>query len=436
MSEEFDPSGVVDTEVCDGAVVRGDLRKSVAVTDLTDFSDFEARDDVTDSGVYDFRVEQRYLKEATRATKLTVGGSKDAYTTAQITVFTNRMRIRTFNLSAFTEVILPLVGEAVGVEAGGEVSFIFDHGVLTKIANSIVDSEISFHLVADKSYLEVSAGKTKLALSTKESVSFVGYHSRLGKGVHLSSLNPKALGDALEFSSLFVKKDVVQANFSLSDTRDGHVIGGSASSFGVYRSEALKGVNLKVRFETLAILSKVLPRFNESNTHLFEFGEYYVIRDEMLYFGWKKCSFAFPPIEAFFATPPKDFALIPRASFLNSLDRLAVVSVDKDLLVTLSVNGSGADSTLCLSTKDESGRVSGDALQVFRGASDDGVGSDFSPWSFSIHLGQLCRSLNHFGSANVRVELIQRNAGSAICLQDVGDGFHASTVLTALKVSD
>lgn len=434
MSDDFDPMGNVDSgDSAEGVEVRNALRDSVAATDLSDFTDFDARDDITGEGEFEFSVEQRFLKEATRSTKLTVGGSKDAYTTAQCTVFKDRMRIRTFNLSAFTEVIVPLSGEAVNVEDGGEVTFIFDNVVLTRLADTIVGGVITFVLDAGKSLLEVHSGKTKLVLSTKERAAFVEYHSRLGRGVHVSAVNPQALKAALEFSTLFVKKDKVQLNYSLAEVRGGSVVGGSAASFGVYRSEGLEGFSLKVPFETLGILPKVLPRFNADNTHLFEFGDWYVLRDEALYFGWKKTSFAFPPVDRFFANPPDDFVLIPRSVFLNSLDRLSLVSANKELMVKLGVSGSGAEASLYLSTKDDAGRVSGDAMQVFRGAVDEGKGSAFEPWEFSIHLGQLCRSLNHFSTANVRVEVIRGAAGGAICLQDMGESYAASTVLAALR---
>lgn len=394
---------------------------------VTDFSDFNSQDITPDTGEYNFSVEQKYLKEACSTTRLTTS-SRAAFGAVKVTIFRNKLRLATFNQAAFSEMLIPLSSPSTSIEDGKEVSFIFDHSVLSKISTTFIDAIISGTFVAEKNLLVLRSGETRLELSTFPKTEFIEYHTKIGEPVLKSTINPEVLRKGVRYAAPFVKKDDIQLNLSLIDIRNGQVLGGGYASIGVFSTEALKNIDIKVKYENIKTFEAMLSKFNVENTHLFETDSFYIMRDENLYFGFEKTTFSFPPVDSFFKVQPDDFTLIPRAQFLNSLYKLSVVSIDRDLLVRLQLEGSGADAKITLTTKDSSGKQSRDILSVYRNHAE-GQKSTFEAWDVNVNIASLIKIIGHFESANVQLEKL---ANKALMVVDEGEGYKANTILSLL----
>lgn len=444
---EFDPNALIDsapaaaadfTDLVDSSTADDAMQARVAqelksgafgTIDVKDFSAFSAHDTIVSEGVYAFAVEQKFLKEATQVTKFTTMLSKGGFGAVKITLFPTKLRLATFNQSAFSEVFIPLHSTIANIDEGKEIAFIFDQGVLTKIAQSFVDAVIQFSYDAAKSLLTITSGKTQLQLSTYAKLEFVDYHNKIGSPRYLRQLPPELLRKAINYTSLFVRKDDLQLNMSLLDIRDASVIGGNYASIGVFQSEQFNGLDLRIKYDIIKAFEAIMPRFNTENTHLFETDLFYIVRDENLYFGFEKTQSKFPPIAKFFEMKAPDHVLVPRVQLLNSLYKLSVVSVDRDLLVRTIISGSGSEATLTLMTKDATGKVSSDVISVLRNSNDLG-GSDFEEIDIFVSITSFIRVVSHFESANAQLEVLGRKA---LVIKDEHEGeWHATTLLSAL----
>jgi len=398
--------------------------------DIKDFSEFNTPDYIPTAGEYVFSVEQKFLKAATSITRLTASASKSSFGTAKVTLFSSKMRLATFNQTAFSEVFIPVHGEVQGIEEGKEISFIFDQNILAKIASTFVDAVITFIFNADKNLLVITSDKTRLELSTAPETDFVKYHSKIGDPTYLNKINTEVLRKGLNYVASFVKKDDIQLNLSLIDVKDQMMVGGAYSAIGIFQSPAFLEIEFKVKYEIIGILEKIAGHFHDANTHLFETENFYILRDENLYFGFEKTTFNFPPVAQFFQAPTTgDQILIPRGQLLNSLYKLSVVSIDKDLLVQVKITGSGNDSEIYLATKDSTGKISEDTLQIYRGAEED-KDPAYDDREYYLNIAALIKIVNHFESANVQFREI---SGKAILIEDEDDLYQATTILSMLN---
>lgn len=412
------------------AAINNELKSSTfGSLDIKDFSDFNAQDVVPDDGTYVFSVEQKFLKEATAVTRLTTA-ARGTFGVTKVTLFRDKLRLSTFNQTAFSEMLIPLHEKTPSLADGQEISFIFDHAVLSKIANTFVDAIVSFQFIAEKHLLIITSGKTKLELSTFNKTDFTDYHAKLGSPEYKAQINPLTLRRGIQYAGTFVKKDDIQLNLSLIDVRDGQVLGGSYSAIGIYQAKALADQNVRIKYEVIQILDKILGKFHETNTHLFETDNYYILRDENLYLGFEKTEFSFPPVKAFLDIKATDHILVPRSNLLNALYKLSVVSVDRDLLVNIKLEGLGAQAVATLVTKDASGKESQDVLQVFRQAANGVDPASLEPWDININILAFIKIASHFESANVHLELL---SGKAVAIKDSGDDFDATTILSLLN---
>lgn len=401
---------------------------SFGSVDVKDFTAFNAHDIVVTEGQYAFAVQQRHLKEATTITRFTTMVSKGGFGAVKLTIYEDRLRLSTFNQAAFAEVFIPLEKKAENVSGGHEVSFIFDQNVLAKIAQSFVDAIIQFTYDAERSLLTITSGKTQLQLSTYAKIEFIDFHAKLGTPRYVAPLPTDTLRKAIGYSSLFVRKDDLQLNMSLLDVRDASVIGGNYASIGVFQTEEFSGLDFRVKYEIIKALEASLPRFDAANTHLFETDTFYIIRDANLYFGFEKTQSKFPAIAKFFELTAPDHVLIPRVQLLNALYKLSVVSVDRELLVRVQVEGAGTEAHLSLQTKDATGKTSRDDLAIVRNA--NGV-STYEPIDLYVNINAFIKVVSHFESANVQLEVLARKA---LVIKDEHEKeWQATTFLSALS---
>lgn len=428
VSDDSDFSSLVEgQEGQDSNKIQEELKSaSFGQVDVNDYSEFTRDTEVPQSGEFKFSVEQKYLKEATNVTRLTASASKSAFGAVEITLYEDKVRLATFNQSAFAEINIPTHEATVGLVDGKEISFIFDQNVLSKIAATFTDAVIHFTYVAEKSLLLIESGKTRLELSAYDRTEFVAYRSKVGEPTVVGLVNPENMRRGINYASTFVKRDDIQLNLSIVDIRDQSIIGGTYAAIGVYKSEALGDLSLKIKYDILGIVEKVLAKFHKENTSLSETDSFYILRDENLIFGFEKSSHNFPPVDKFFEIPVADYGLVPRPVLLNSLYKLSVVSVDKDLLVRVRIEGSGNDGVITLETQDASGKISRDDLQIFRQANGE---SNFDPIDVHLNIASLIKVVSHFETANVRLELL---GNKAMLVKDEDEEFTASTIMSVL----
>lgn len=433
---DFDPNEKIEigeVEKAEEEEISEDSQKelkesSFGVVDIQNFEDFNKEDYVPQEGEYKFSVEQKFLKVATSITRLTASGSASSFGACKITLFNNKIKVSSFNQINFSEVFVPLHEnlEPAQEETEKEKSFIFDHNILAKISQRFSDSIITFIFNAEKSLLMIKSGKSELQLSTYPETDFTAYHSKIGETEHKGKIDTNLFRTAIKYISQFVKKNDVQLTLSIAELRDGYLTGGNNSSIGVFKSPKLEGINVKIKYEVLSILEKILPHFHGVNTHLFETDSFFILRDENLYFGFEKVIHSFPPVDDFFKSKTKGYkAIIPREELLNSLHKLSVVSINKDLLVKGIISGNAAEAELQLITKDTIGRQSTDSISINKQSTSKEVGNS----EFNLNITNFIKLVTHFNSANIVLEEIKK----AIKIKDEGEDFEAFTFLTMLE---
>lgn len=415
----------VSAEEIEEEFERGDF----GTLDVKDFTDFSVKDYIPKEGEFRFVVEQKFLKEATSITRLTAQVAKSTYNTVKLTLFEDRLKLSTYNTTAFSEIVIPLYKNVENLDEK-QISFIFDQDVLSKIANAFVDAIIVFDFVASKQLLIIESENTRLELTTYAETDFIDYHAKIQKEPdYIGVVDVEALRQGVKYTSQFVKKDDIQMNLSLIDIREASIIGGNYASIGVFESERVAGVNLKIKYEIIDIFEKILGKLKPGSTHLFETDSFYLFRDSSLYFGFERSSFAFPAVNQFFEMKAADYTLVPRNLFLNSLLKLSVVSVDRDMLVKLGITGQGQECEIELSTRDVSGKQSNDKISAFRAAANGEV--DFKTIECFINLSFLIKISSFFESQNIRLQFI---GGKAMLIEDTDEEnkYKASTIMSLL----
>lgn len=437
VADDFDSLVSSSTPDDDGPTLAAlALREQVSsddfgVLNVEDFAAFNASDYTPEAGEYIFSVEQKYLKEATRTTGNTVSKTAAQFGAVKVALLKDKegrdfMRLQTFAQSAFSEQLIPLP-QAVNpaLDPNKPVAFVMDHSVLAKIADKFPDAVITFKFLADKKLLVIEQDKTKLEIGTFERTDFTEYHSKIGEPQMKGKVNPTLLRNGVKFLQNFTRKDDIQANLSLIEFRDSEIVGGTLSALGVFSSELIGDLTMKVKYEAIQTFEKMLSRFNPENTYLFETDSFYILRDETLYFGFEATKHSFPATAQFFKIASEENVLIPRVQLLNSLFKLSVVNVDRDLTVNMALDGIGHDAVLTLTTEDASGKKSRDELKVTRRA-NEGADPSFEPWDINVNITGLIKVVGHFDTANVELELL---AKKALLVLDEGEQYKASTIL-------
>ena len=407
--------------------------------DVQDFNVFKKVGEVVKEGEYEFSVEQRFLKEATVVTGQTSSvGNRCEGGSLKLTLFKDSIKFSTFNQSAFSEYIIPTHEIVEGVEEGKEIAFIFNQAILYKIALNFKDAIITFKLNAKLKQLKIVSGETDLNLTTKEDTDFVEFHNNIKDLEYVCQVDPPILRRALQYNSLFTKKDDVQVRMSIVDimsTGDAGIsVSGTTQIVGIFESDFLEGCDLRVKYPALSVLEKVLGRFHVENTHLFMSETYFIIRDENFYFGFEKTDSRFPSVKELLKMEISDYCLIPRLEIIDSLSKLSVVSQDKDLLVNLMITGFGNDCKLTLETKDSSGRVSRDIIKCNRKNTEDSKESSFEDVNACINLSSFLKIIEHFNSQSILLKpLVNDGSAKSILLEDKNEEFKATTAISVLS---
>lgn len=388
------------------------------VSDVFNFDDFNTSVWVPDSGEYIFSVEQKYLKEAMRLINVSAHTNSHYI---EVQVFRNKMKLAIFNQTIFSEIFIPLVEDCLIENTGSKnIYFFIERDVLNKIASRFKDSEIEFVFRSETGVISVNSGNTSLELGVPvKGYTKVNYHAKLKELKHINKVNTNLLKDAVKYVSYFVKKNDMKKYLSQADLKAPMLYGGSFDAVGIYASKEFNKFNCNMKYESLGFLTKILSYFNPENTHLFESDNYYVLRDENLYFGFEKSNYTFPSIKKFIEVNfVKDKLLISRKKLLDSLHKLSIVLSRDKALIKLKVGLVGNVNYLKLIIKDAGGKTSTDSFEIIRETEDEKI-KDFG-LEFIISFNTFVEVLSHFNSELVTLEYIKNKV---LVVKDRGDNY-------------
>lgn len=397
---------------------------------VEEFPAFDVHHVTPTEGEYLFAVEQKFLKEATAATGLATAGAHP-YGTTNLTIYAHQLRLQTFNQAAFCEVFIPLTQHSSNprLEPGHEISFVFDHAALAAVANTFPGAIINFRFAATTKMLHIEQGEVQAREVTFNQETFPDYHVKIGTKRLIGKVNPVILRQGVAYLQLFAQKDDVQANLSLIEVRDGAVIGGSSAALGSFSSPLFNNLKLKIKYEFIAPLEKMLARFNPERTFLLETDSYYILRDDNLCFGFERYAHSFRPFGKLLIIPSEAYVLVPRSQLLTRLLQIAVFCPNSDALVQLHVEGAGPHTQLHLTTRILDDAPSTTTLECSRQAHPSyAATANFPVWDLFLNIHAFIKIVTSFNSAHVQFEIL---GSKAVLVSDAGDGFEAKTLLAA-----
>lgn len=393
--------------------------------DISNFEEFLREGYFPVEGEHTFSVDSKYLRYACGVLKYINTGSKVAENLIKVTVFENQLKLSGFNQTSFGEVFVPLT-KISSVGKNPEISLVFDYPTLAKIVASFEKEVLNFTFSPEKALLVMDSGNAHLELSTREGNDFIQFHNKIKEIKPVAcTLNHEILQTALEYLSLFLRKDS-QPNLSLLECRDSTMLGGNYASIGIFHSSTLSNVPLKLKYEVVQVLNKVLPYFYPSKMKLFETDGFYILRDQNLYLGIEKTDVSFPSLKHLLSIKIEESYTIPRKEFLSSLYKISAVSGNKDVLIQFKLSGSPPTSLLTLSIQDPTGRKSRDVIPIVR----QNINGTFDEHFFYVPLDALIKTISFFKSPEV---FVQEIPGKAILIKDTQDIFTTNTILSSSK---
>jgi len=421
MSEDFDDlteEGSANSEIKQKA-----LDSEFGSPNVHDFKIFNQGDDAADVGgkVYSFKVKQKLLKEAVSITRLTVSSTNARFGAVKIKIFEGFLILATFSQSSFSEIEIQLTEKCSALTGGKNVSFLSD------IVDEFKETDISFIYKAgdedsERGVLRIESKETSESTfyTAYPLADFTNYHAKLrptGEGG--VPIDREVLRRGLNYANLFIQKNDTYTALSLIEVRDGAIHSGFEGAIGVLNNPAFN-FDLKIKYETKDTVEGMLSKFNkdDANAYLFVKDNYYLIRDVHLIFGFEKSSYTFPSVEKIFNTKCETYTQVPRTQLSTNLGQLSTVSRNENLLVEINITGSGSDSRVTLSTRDDSGMVSSRQLRdVVRAPIEEGVSPPPYPdWTMHVNIHAFRDVINHFTSGHVKLE--QRLSGQAILVHD------------------
>lgn len=421
-----DNSGVSDTDCSPKEVIRELKECFYSGKDIRDFGDFKIQGKYPSSGEYSFSIESKYLKYACGILKHTAVGGKLGKTTVKVLMFKNQLKMSGCNHISFAEVFVPLSCNSAIEEP---VFFVFDFNILQKITNSFEKSVLDFTYFANKLLIKVVSGNTCLELPTNPEIDFERYAVKIKDIKETPCLmNVPLLKTAFDYISLFLKKDDNQPHNSLIECRDKTFLGGNTFNIGLFYSEVLDKNPMKLKYDALGICNKILPYFYPSSVKLFETENYYILRDQNVYVGFGKVPESFPSVKGLIGTKVDDSYVVSRESLIKALDKLSVVTINKDNLVKMKVTSASPGSTQTTSlvlevAVGDSGRSSKDILPILREAQKE-------TRVYFVNLEMLQKTLSFFKTKDVKFFEMK---DKAILIKDEDDLYTATTIISTSK---
>lgn len=398
-------------------------KQEILNSDVFEFNDFRVKEYRPEGGTYFFSIEQKFLKEVVRILKTSSNSLMD---NIKITLLENRVKFSLFGQNIFSEIIIPSVSEIEDLDDFSVMGYpyiIFNLDCLSKIANEF-GGVIDFEFIVETLLLKISSKRTNLEFSTDNEV-FVDYHSKMKEINHLKVLDVDIFRDSIRYVSNFVKRDSPHKSLSVAENKNGMLCGGCSGSVGIYSSPIFEGFSLKIGYENLNPIYKILPYFNLNNTHIFESETYYIIRDENVYFGFDKRCYSFPSVDKFLkAKKAEEKIILERKELLRGLNRLAIVNSNAKIPLNINISGMGKDTKIEFFIIDKSGKTSKDSFNVFRD------GSNSKDLSFLINMDVFLKVVSHFSSNTVCLKYIE---GKALLVVEEGEKYKVITNISLLR---
>jgi hypothetical protein len=199
------------------------------------------------------------------------------------------------------------------------------------------------------------------------------------------------------------------------------------TSISTYQSPALSGLDMQIRRDLAGVLSKALARLDPKETHLFEAGRFYLIRDRDTFFGLEKGRDKFPAkaIQRYISFEPDQIVSVSRKEMLAALSRLAIADPGGDALLQMGVvkiDGEDGPAEIVLKVQDQGGRTSEDRVE----ARIDAQKGHSSYRSAAVSASDFAKSLAYFDDLRVQLSIDP----SGVRVFDVGSGYTAMTILT------
>lgn len=385
--------------------VEDEVKEATFLTiDLLNFEDFNREVEIPYSGNYTFEVEQQFLEEAIKI----VGVSSQSNVNSgliEITLFEDKVKLAAFNQISFAEMFIPKVNSS---SEEGCIKFYFEKEFLDKIASRLYGSNIIFQLEAEKKLLTVISGETKLKFDIPSEPRIVNYHLKLKNIVNIDSFDVNLLKDSIKYISYFVRKNDIRKNLSQADCNSRMLYGGSSLSVGIYKSHHFNKLKFDIKYECLNLLFRVLPYFNKHNVGFFESENYYIIRDEKLFFGFEKTRYDFPSITKFLeADIVDDIITLDRKRLIEGINKLSIVLSGKDSLIKFKLT---EDNTFHMFVLDKKHKVSTDSFQVERKSVKNSEVKLNTGLEFIIDLDSFMKTVSHFNTKEITLQYVLNKA--------------------------
>jgi len=426
MIKPAEEGSIQETETSSKEVVKELKEVFYLAKDISDFSEFKNDGVPVEEGEATFVVDCKYLKYACGVMKYVCNGSKLNPNLIKISIFKTQLKLSGFGQFSFGVVFVPLAKQAV-LPTEQEVSFIFDYPTLAKITASFEKNQLTFNYLAEKKQLLLTSGNLKLELITEENNDFIHFQNKIKdiKAVDCS-LNLEVIQSALSYLSMFAKKDNLKENISLLEFRDSSVVGGSYTTIGSIQTTALEKVPLKIKYDVLTTFLKVIPFFYQEKVTLYETDSYYILRDQNVYLGVEKTDVTFPPLKHLLTAKIEESFIVPRALILSALQKLSVVTENKDTLIAFNVAGRNPSASLTLSIKDATGRKSKDVLPISRQDTTETYGAR----EYLVNLEAISKTFAFFKTPEICIQEIK---DKAILVKDTNPLYSCTTIFSIAK---
>lgn len=312
-----------DTELSFEDFIEGELPDLPSPWDLStekvgrnefDFQDFPAVE-----GEYVFDVEQSLLNDLVAVAKCTV---RDVI---KLSVSATRLRARTFDGGAFSEITVPVYGCPRGIPEGQNIDLYASVNALEETVKAI-RGIARFGVQLDKRRLNVASERFERPLVLHPATAFLDLDpAQIGPDLAVRHpFDPSILRRALAYVAPAVVPDDVQDFTDLVEIRDGHMIGGTRTVIAVAATTKLPP-NMRFRHRFIEPLLIILTRLKSG--WMIETDKFYVLQDESITFGFEKKTGTFPMglAQLLETRVGRDRIILARSSVVDALSTLGKV---------------------------------------------------------------------------------------------------------------
>jgi len=318
------------------------------------------------------QVSARLFTQAACIAKLTAlqGSGTHTLENTLVRVYHDSIRLTSTCELLASDVRVPLDIELPDFE-GDPYSFLVKPAALFDLAGVSSDALFIFSVNSDKHSLTLKTSKSSLTLPIRGSEDWPDIDDRLVPDTVVTpqDIDKGGLKEAIRYSKYFMASTQDPA-MNLIEIRNNFAIATDRAKFGFLEIPALQGVRFKLPGDQLASLDKIIDAFPEPSISLTSTASYTLFTIDTPFHavvGFLKCMASLP--EGFDKVPlanePEHFRM-DLVDLSKSLARLAIVCSKLDPRVKFEVSGASGDSSVTISTINETGHESKESVSVFR----------------------------------------------------------------------